>query len=574
VLQWTLAYAAAAYTVLHATQMVVESFEWPHLIVRVVTLSLLVALPVVVLLAWYHGHRAQHRFSTAELSMLTVLLLIAGTVMWGFTRVRVPSESASAVVTHATTGKASAAAVSESAAFTPPPHSLAVLPFVNLSEDKEQEYFSDGLTEELLNALAGTNELQVAARTSAFSFKGKDADIGTIARKLNVSAVLEGSVRRSRNTVRITAQLIDAITGYHLWTHTYDHDLTDVLKMQTEIANAVASALKVRLLSDVATRIELGGTRNPAALDAYLRGRTSSPTAHAAEDFQRVIAAYTEAIGLDPNFALAFANRSLALGNYAELASGADARDAYDKANADALRAIALAPDLAEGHLALAVYFESGSLDFIRATVAYDRALSLAPGSARVLRNYSRFAVAMARVEVGITAARRALVLDPLNADTKAFLGAALYYGSHYREAVEAFRDGIALDPDYAAQYRMQGLAFYAQGDFQLARTSCEAKRDDLLTQLCLAITYDKLGRRADAESVLARLRTRTGDWAYEYAAIYAQWGSTDQALKWLESAVQLRDGGLEYLKIDPLLGPLRHEPRFQEIERELKFPN
>jgi adenylate cyclase len=132
-----------------------------------------------------------------------------------------------------------------------------------MSDDKEQEYFSDGLTEELLNSLTEINELQVAARTSAFSFKGKDTDIGTIARKLNVGAVLEGSVRRSGNTVRITAQLVNAVTGFHLWSHTYDRDLGDVLKLETEIANAVAGALKVSLLGDVATKIELGGTRNP-----------------------------------------------------------------------------------------------------------------------------------------------------------------------------------------------------------------------------------------------------------------------------------------------------------------------
>ena len=165
---------------------------------------------------------------------------------------------------------AAASAHAAAAAFTPPPHSIAVLPFVNMSGDKEQEYFSDGLTEELLNSLAEINELQVAARTSAFSFKGKDTDIGTIARKLNVGAVLEGSVRRSGHTIRITAQLINAVTGFHLWSKTYDRDLGDVLKLQTEIATAVAG-LKVTLLGDVAAKIELGGTRNPAAFDAYLR---------------------------------------------------------------------------------------------------------------------------------------------------------------------------------------------------------------------------------------------------------------------------------------------------------------
>ena len=170
------------------------------------------------------------------------------------------------------------------AAFNPPPHSIAVLPFVNLSGDKEQEYFSDGLTEELLNSLAEINGLQVAARTSAFSFKGQDNDIGTIARKLNVGAVLEGSVRRSAHTIRITAQLINAVTGFHLWSKTYDRDLGDVLKLQTEIATAVAGALKVTLLGDVAAKVELGGTRNPAAFDAYLRGAKAFSSRHEVKD--------------------------------------------------------------------------------------------------------------------------------------------------------------------------------------------------------------------------------------------------------------------------------------------------
>src|SRR6516165_850307 len=157
-------------------------------------------------------------------------------------------------------------------AFSPPPHSIAVLPFVNLSGDKEQEYFSDGLTEELLDSLSRINELQVSARTSSFSFKGKDVDLGTIAHKLNVASVLEGSVRRSGQTIRVTAQLNDAVSGFHLWSQTYDRDLSDVLKLQAEIANAVANALKVTLLGDVAARVEVGGTRNPLAFDAYLRG--------------------------------------------------------------------------------------------------------------------------------------------------------------------------------------------------------------------------------------------------------------------------------------------------------------
>jgi tetratricopeptide (TPR) repeat protein len=346
-----------------------------------------------------------------------------------------------------------------------------------------------------------------------------------------------------------------------------------VLKTQTEIAYAVAYALKVRLLSDVATKIELGGTRNPAALDAYLRGRTATATAFSAEDYQRVIAVYTEAIRLDPNFAVAFANRSMVLSDYTDVASGAAIRDAYDKENSDALKAIALAPDLAEGHLALAAYF-ANVLDFLRADEEYERVLALAPGSARVLRGYSLFAVAMGRTDAGITAARRALILDPLNSDSQGFLASSLYFGGHYKEAVETFQNGIAFEPENPAEYGYQGLAYYAEGDFQRARATCETKRDDFYAQLCLAITYDKLGRHAEAERVLAKTKARTGrDWAYKHAQIYAQWGNNPQALNWLESALRLREGNLRFLKTDPLLAPLRQEPRFQAIERELKFP-
>jgi TolB-like protein/Tfp pilus assembly protein PilF len=466
--------------------------------------------------------------------------------------------------------------VAKSVAFAPPLHSVAVLPFVNMSGDKEQEYFSDGLTEELLNSLAEINELQVAARTSAFSFEGKDTDIGTIARKLNVGAVLEGSVRRSGNTLRITTQLINAVTGFHLWSHTYDRDLGDVLKLETDIAGAVASALKVSLLGDVATKIELGGTRNPAAFDAYLRGRKAHLAQHGVEDLQTAIAAYTQAIGLDPNYALAFANRSLANTDYAGIAPESTARNSYDKAQSDAQKAIALAPDLAEGRLALAYYFERGSLDFSRANEEYERALALAPGNARVLGRYGIFAVVMGRTEAGTAAARRAVVLDPLNRDCHRHLGEILYLEGRSKEAIAALQGALALDPEDATALVYRGFAYYALRDFERARALCENKPDDWGNQYCLAVTYDKLGRHADAESMLAKMRAAAvGDaGAYQYATIYAQWGDEPKALEWLDTAMRLRDPGLELLKIDPLMDRLRKERRFQAIERELRFPN
>ena len=461
------------------------------------------------------------------------------------------------------------------AAFAPPPHSIAVLPFVNMSGDKEQEYLSDGLAEELLNSIAEIHELQVAARTSAFSFKGTNTDIATIARKLNVGAVLEGSVRRSGNTVRITTQLIDAVTGFHLWSHTYDRDLGDVLKLETEIAGAVASALKVSLLGEEAAKIELGGTRNPAAFDAYLRGRKAYLAAHGNTDRQAAIAAYTEAIGLDPNYALAYANRSIVLSEYAGETSGPDARGSFDKAQADALKAIALAPDLAEGHTALAFYFEIGTLDFTRANEEYERALALAPGNARVLQLYGHFAFIIGRTEAGLAALRRAVVLDPLNRDSHRFLGRVLYFGRQNEEAIGVLRDALALDPEDPESFAFRGITYYALSDLERARASCESKPDDWRNQWCLAITYNKLGRHADAEAELAKIKAALGDAAaYQYATIYAQWGNVPKALEWLDTALRLRDPGLELLKTDPIMDPLRREPRFQAVMRELKFPD
>jgi TolB-like protein/Tfp pilus assembly protein PilF len=461
-------------------------------------------------------------------------------------------------------------------AFAPPPHSIAVLPFVNLSGDKEQEYFSDGLTEELLNSLSEINELQVAARTSAFSFKGKDTDIGTIARKLNVGAVLEGSVRRSANTIRITAQLINAVTGFHLWSKTYDHDLGDVLKLQTEIATAVASALKVTLLGDVAAKVELGGTRIPAAFDAYLVGAKAFSSGHEAKDIPAAIAAYTEAIRLDPYYALAFAGRSIALSTAALHAENpAAVREGFDKAQADARQALALAPDLVQAQIASAYVSEEGTLDFTRASEAYERALALAPGNAEVLRESGLFATWMGHFDTGLAAIRRAVVLDPLARQSHAELAEALYAARRYQETVAASTETISLDPDLKTSYAYRGLAYYGLGDLESARVSCETKPDYWISQQCLAVIYDKLGRHADAEAELSKLKAAGGDAAaYQFATIYAQWGDRDKALVALETALRLRDSGLELLKTDPLLDPLRKEPRFQAVERELKFPS
>lgn len=468
------------------------------------------------------------------------------------------------------------AAGGASAGFNPPPHSIAVLPFVNMSGDKDQEYFSEGLTEELLNSLTEINGLQVAGRTSAFSFQGKDADLGTIARKLNVGAILEGSVRRSGHTVRITAQLLNAVSGFHLWSKSYDRDLGDVLKLQTEIATAVAGALKITLLGNEAAKIELGGSRNPAAFDAYLRGSKAARSGTGAASYQGAIAAYTEAIRLDPNYALAFAGRSLALSYYGgEFANGAGIKDFASRAEADARQALKLAPDLAQAHLALGRFLASTPLDYTHASQAYERALALAPGDADVLAGSGEFAVYMGRFEVGLAAIRHAVTLDPLNPRSRAMFGESLFWARRYQEANAAFAQVISLAPDFGRIYGFRGVAYYWLGDLQSARSSCEANPDHWASMWCLALTYERLGRHADAQAEMTKLQTTFADnSAYQCASIYAAWGDRAKALEWLDRAVRLPDAGLVFMKIDALMDPLRSDARFQQIEQELKFPN
>jgi TolB-like protein/Flp pilus assembly protein TadD len=496
--------------------------------------------------------------ATATL-ILAALVVVVAVRWWGARQVGVSPPRVAAAVT--------------GPLFSPPLHSVAVLPFVNLSGDEDQEYFSEGLTEELLNSLAAIDGLQVAARTSSFSFK-EHPDVAAVGRKLNVAAILEGSVRRSGSTVRIAAQLINAVTGFQMWSKTYDRDLKDVLKLQSDVATAVAGALRVTLDGDVAAKIELGGTRNPAAFDAYLHGSKSFSGSYSEKGINAAITAYTEAIRLDPGYALAHADRALAFTALATTGDFDKVRGSFERALDDAQQALRLAPEMARAHLAYAAYLENGSLDFAAANAEYERALTLAPGDARVQRLYGEFSAMMGHTARAVAAARRAVVLDPLNPLSHAGLGWVLYLTRQYTESLAAHQDAVILGPDIAVVRSNLGGVYYVLGDFEHAQTACSMHPVDPFSQICLATVYFKLGRRPDAESELAKARASMGaTGAYQYAATYAQWGETQAALDWLDTAVRRHSPDLEQMKTDPLVDPLRNEPRFKAVERTLNFP-
>ena len=459
--------------------------------------------------------------------------------------------------------------------FSPPPKSIAVLPFVNLSGDKSQDYFSDGITEELLNSLARINSLHVISRTSSFSFKGKDIDVGTIARRLNVGAILEGSVRRSGNMVRVTVQLIDTVTGFHLWSQTFDRELGDVLKLETEIASATANALNITLHENEWASIGLGGTRNAMALDVYLRGVGTDITT--GDDLLRAASAYTEAIRLDPKFALAFAARSYVLSTYAaNWATGSAIQEDLHKAELDARQAIALAPELATAHVALAQYFIA-MLDLRHADAECVRARALEPNNVAYLFYCGQFAIWVGHTEAGLALTRQLAELDPLGDGSRIGWADGLLYARRYEEAMAAYKreSSVDADPDAPVRSAYRGYTYYHLGRFDEARKSCALESEDLDVLVCQATTYKKLGRDTEAQAALAKFMKLRGDSdPYAYAEIYAQWGDTAKAMEWLRRAASFRDTGLILLKIDPFMDPIRGEPEFKEILKSMNFPD
>jgi TolB-like protein/Tfp pilus assembly protein PilF len=466
-----------------------------------------------------------------------------------------------------------------SATFSPPPHSVAVLPFVNMSGDATQDYFSDGITEELLDSLSRLNELQVVARTSSFSFKGQNADISSIARKLNVGAILEGSVRRAGNTVRITVQLINGASGFHIWSQTYDRDLSDILKVQTDVATEVAKQLEVKLVGDEADKIEEGGTKNPEAYDAYLRGIQMLLSSQVKEANTRAaLASIDQAIALDHDYALAYVGRTRALTNILIFMTKPDERAALRlQILQSAERAVALAPEMGEAHMALAATRAYCQLDFTRAAPEYVRALVLAPGSAWVQRMFAAFSSELGHHEMALKAARRAVSLDPQSVNAHITLGHVFARRRHYDEAVAAYQHAFVLSLGSHPIEADISDALLASGQAEQARQLCELPAtplDDDERDKCLALAYHALGRQADADRRLEQLTALDGDrWAFEIAEIYAQWGKTALALHWLTKAQQLGDPSFQILKVDWALDPIRNEPQFKAIEAWMNFP-
>ena len=463
------------------------------------------------------------------------------------------------------------------AAFSPPAHSVAILPFVNMSGDAKEDYFSDGLADELINRLSRVAGLRVAARTSAFSFKASHATIGDIGRQLDVGAILEGAVRRDGQRVHIAVQLIDTRTGFQFWSRSYDRDsfLDDTLKVQTDIAETVSASLETRLLHADAARLADGGTHNAQAFDAYLRGMKNSVD-YGEANLRQAIADFSASIRLDPFYAQAFAARASARNMLVVTGVETDAEGAKRDAAAavlDADAAIRLAPTLAEAHRVKSVILLD-SLSFKGAADEIAMARALAPNDARVVATDGGIEARFGHGAMALQAVQRAVALDPLNPVAYQRVGQALYWSGHFDAALEAYGHANAVET-HPSRMNMSWLAFalLAKGDTAGAVRMCAggtAWSDDQ----SLAIAYHALGRRAEAEAKLARIQQAFGDRAaFQYAQVYAQWGQPMDAIRWLQTAYVVKDSGLNEMKVSPLLDPIRNLAGFADIERRLNFP-
>ena len=553
--QWAIAYVAAAFALLQGIDIVAGQFGWPEGVRRGITLGLVVGFLVTLVLAWYHGERGAQRVTGTELVIIALVLALGGGLLWRFTTVRLQDKSLATPNHHKT-----------ELAVTIPEKSIAVLPFVNMSADEADEYLCDGMTEELVNVLSKVKGLRVPGRSSSFAFKGKNEEdiFRKVGEQLHVNSVLEGSVRKAGDKLRVTAQLINVADGFHLWSDSYDGDMKDILAMESDVAQRVVRALKVQLGVDEARALTNKPTENAEAYRLYLLGR------YHFGKFTRVgwtnaIQYFEQALRIDPGYALAYCGLADTYG----WAGGQTlpGREAWAKEMEFAQKALALDPKLAEAHLAMATAFFC-VLDPHGSEKELDRAVKLNPNLALAYDQYGWTFGQMGRHDESISAEKRALELDPLNSLFNTDLAFFFYWARRYDDAIAQIRKTLELDANAAVAHHCLGWCNIwkrnlteATEEFQKAVTL-----DDLpWYKASLGYAYAALRDRAKAEQVIRDLDELAKK---QYvspalrASVYLGLGEKGKALDWIEKAYEDRDPML-WWKTDQLYDSVRNEPRF-----------
>ena len=460
----------------------------------------------------------------------------------------------------------------------PAEHSIAVLPFANLSADPDAEYFSDGVTEEIISALSRVRGLQVAARTSSFAFKERPAEVREVGAALKVATVLEGSVRQAGSRIRITTQLVNAADGYHLWSERYDRELGDVFAIQDDIARAIVSTLKVKLLGEEDAPLVKEATKNFEAYTHYLKGRYYW-NKRTQTGLLKGINHFDSAVDEDGTFAHAYAGLADShniLGFY----DFVPPREAFPQAKAAALKALEMDEGLAEAHAALGYELLYHDWDFAAAERSLRRAMELNPSYAIAPHYYGNYLVAMGRLEEAHEAFRQARGLDPLSLIINAASGWAMYHGRRHDDAEALLRGAVELDSDFFLAHLWLSWTLTQMRRFDEATAEAERARalsDDAPIALsALGQAYALSEARDKAATVLEQIQGEAGERyvsPYYVAAVHAALDDRTAALEWLERAFEQRSHSLVFLNVDPVMEPLRGQPEFTALVERVGLP-
>jgi TolB-like protein/Tfp pilus assembly protein PilF len=568
-------YAVVGWLLIQIATQVFPFFEIPNWGVRLVVLLILAGFPISLIIAWAfeltpEGLKRTEAVEGAPTKSRTwiYVVVIAGLLSIGlfflgrYTALRSAGERPAAVGTESL-----------------PMKSIAVLPFENRSKDPENAYFTEGVQDEILTRLAKVADLKVISRTSTQRFQSEPEDLPKIARQLGVAHILEGSVQKSQDQVRVNVQLINAATNAHLWAESFDRKLTDIFAVESEIAKNIADKLQAKLTGSEAHAMSARPTENTEAYQLYLKGRFFW-NKRTAKDFKTAINYFQQAIDKDPGFALAYAG----LADTYVLLSGfgaASPKESLPKAKAAALKALELDSTLGEAHTSLAQAVFAYDFDFAVAEKEFRRGIELSPNYATAHHWYAESALAaLGRFDEAVAEMKRALELDPLSVIINADFGSVLCIAGRYDDAIDQLRKALEMDPDFYYAHWNLGQALDLKGRTEEAIAEYEkavALNDDPLPLALLGRLYGRIGRKDEALKILNRLRDAAKERyvsSYNFAVIQMGLGQKDEAIRLLEEAYEDHNGyDIAFIKTDRLLSPLHNEPRFQALVQKVFAP-
>jgi len=565
-----IAYGVVAWLLIQVATQVFPFFEIPNWVVRLVVLVSVLGFPISLIIAWafemtpqgmkreeeiapneYIPHWSTRKFAAL---IVTIAMLATGVLMFQLVRSKPTSP---AQIT---------------AAAMPSQKSIAVLPLLNESGDPGDEYFSDGLSEELIAALAQVRGLKVIGRSSSFRFKDKKEESKAIGEKLGVSTLLEGTVRKQGDQVRIVAELINAADGSELWSRTFDRELKDIFAVQSEIAMAVATSLELTVLGANEKSAQNAATKSVEAHNAYLQGHFYFERRNL-EDYRKSVGFFDQAIQLDPGYALAYAERSEAWAWIGDLSSEKQ-KEAWAAAGSDAEKAVAIDPHLAEAHAALGWVRFFIEWKFAEGLAELGRAQELSPWNPTANDLMARVVVYLGQFQEAEKLARQAIELDPLGYQARTSLARVLSAEGKLDEAEAAGRKGVELQPTAAGNHRWQVFVAIQRGDGEAALREARLEPNEGYRHFELALAHYARGDRPAADAALAELIAKDGDFlAYQIAEVYAWRGEKDKAFEWLQISLNDHDTGTLSLLIDPLMRGLRHDARYDGLLAKIGLP-